>query len=168
MTQTNSPAKDWLEGRRFRAWELKEEGWKQCDIATALGVSEGAVSQWMRRARDGGSDALRSVSPPGAPSRLKPWHQLALLEMLTLGAEAFGFRGAVWTGRRVTALIRQYLGIGYHPGHVTRFLKRWGFTLQKPSRQARQRDEEVIARWQQETWPALKKKRKLKSERSSA
>ena len=166
MTQTNSPPKDWLEGRRLRAWELKQEGWKQCDIASALGVSEGAVSQWMHRAGDGNIDALRSVSPPGAPPRLKPWHQLALMEMLVLGAEAFGFRGAVWTGRRVTALIRQYLGIGYHPGHVTRLLKRWGFTLQKPSRQARQRDEEVITRWQQETWPALKKKRKLKSEPS--
>ena len=27
---------DWREGRR-RAWELKQQGWKQQDIATALG-----------------------------------------------------------------------------------------------------------------------------------
>jgi len=106
--------------------------------------------------------------PSGAPSRLKFWQQLALMEMLVIGAEAFGFRGAVWTGRRVTALIRHHLGIGYHPGHVTRLLKRWGFTLQKPSRQARQRDEEAIARWREETWPAQKKRLKLKSGPSSA
>ena len=168
MTQTNTSPKDWLEGRRLRAWELKQAGWKQCDIASALGVSQGAVSQWMQRAGDGNIDALRSVSPPGVPSRLKFWQQLALMEMLVIGAEAFGFRGAVWTGRRVTALIRHHLGIGYHPGHVTRLLKRWGFTLQKPSRQARQRDEEAIARWREETWPALKKRLKLKSGPSSA
>jgi transposase len=160
MTSTTLSPKDWAEGRRFRAWQLKQEGWKQCDIATALGVSQGAVSQWMRRARQGGSEALHTVSPPGAPPRLKPWHRLALLEMLVVGAEAFGFRGAIWTGRRVAAVIRHYLGIGYHPGHVTRLLKRWGFTLQKPSRQARQRDEQIIARWRQETWPALKKRPK--------
>ena len=168
MTQTPSSPKDWLEGRRLRAWQLKQAGWKQCDIAAALGVSEGAVSQWMQRARTGDIDALRTVPSPGAPSRLKAWQQLALMEMLVLGAEAFGFRGAVWTGRRVTALIRQYLDIGYHPGHVTRLLKRWGFTLQKPARQARQRDEEAIARWRDDTWPALKKRLMLKSEPSSA
>ena len=60
----------------------------------------------MQRARTGDIDALRTVASPGAPSRLKAWQQLALMEMLVLGAEAFGFRGAVWTGRRVTALIR--------------------------------------------------------------
>jgi predicted transcriptional regulator len=37
---------DW---RRKRAWKLKEEGWQQKDIAADLGVSEGAVSQWLKR-----------------------------------------------------------------------------------------------------------------------
>jgi len=35
---------DWREERRKRAWQLKEQGWQQKDIATVLGVSEGAVS----------------------------------------------------------------------------------------------------------------------------
>jgi predicted transcriptional regulator len=47
-------ARDWREGRRLRAWELKQEGWTQQQIADALGVSKGAVSQWMKRAREGG------------------------------------------------------------------------------------------------------------------
>jgi len=127
MTQTNTSPKDWLEGRRLRAWELKQAGWKQCDIASALGVSQGAVSQWMQRAGDGNIDALRSVSPPGAPSRLKFWQQLALMEMLVIGAEAFGFRGAVWTGRRVTALIRHHLGIGYPSRSCYAFTQTLGF-----------------------------------------
>src|SRR5881296_1576870 len=43
---------DWREERRKQAWKLKEQGWPQKDIAVALGVSEGAVSHWMRtRAR---------------------------------------------------------------------------------------------------------------------
>ena len=55
---------DWLEGRRRRAWELKQQGWKQQDIAAALGVTKGAVSQWLRRAREGGVEALRRHPPP--------------------------------------------------------------------------------------------------------
>jgi transcriptional regulator with XRE-family HTH domain len=45
---------DWREERRKRAWDLKEQGWRQKDIAEALGVSEGAVSPWLsRRCLDG-------------------------------------------------------------------------------------------------------------------
>ena len=40
-------APDWREGRRLRAWEPRRQGWKQADIARALGASEGAVSQWV-------------------------------------------------------------------------------------------------------------------------
>src|SRR4051812_24944901 len=66
MTPYTPPPKDWREGRRLRAWDLHAAGWKQRDIAAALGVSEGAVSQWLRRGREGGVAALRHRRPPGA------------------------------------------------------------------------------------------------------
>jgi hypothetical protein len=37
----SSQANDWREGRRLHAFELKEQGWKQTEIADALGVTEG-------------------------------------------------------------------------------------------------------------------------------
>ncbi len=67
----SSKATDWREGRRLRAFELKQEGWSQQNIARALGVGKGALSQWMKRAREGGGkEALRKRSSPGAPPRL--------------------------------------------------------------------------------------------------
>ena len=64
-------ATDWREGRRLRAFELKQQGWSQQDIARALGVGKSAVSQWMKRAREGGGkEALRKPYSPGAPPRL--------------------------------------------------------------------------------------------------
>jgi DNA-directed RNA polymerase specialized sigma24 family protein len=60
---------DWREGRRRRAWELKEQGWKQQDIAAALGVTPGAVSQWLSRARQGGVEALRRHPAAGPTPR---------------------------------------------------------------------------------------------------
>ena len=54
----SSQATDWREGRRLRAFELKERGWKQAEIADALGITEGAASQWMRRAREEGVEGL--------------------------------------------------------------------------------------------------------------
>ncbi len=54
---------DWREERRMQAWKLKEQGWQQKEIAEALGVSEGAVSQWLKRGREGGLEALRAHPP---------------------------------------------------------------------------------------------------------
>src|SRR3712207_8668870 len=69
-TLSSQVASDWREGRRLRAWELKQEGWKQREIARALGVSKGAVSQWMKRAKLEGVEALKHKPPPGAKARL--------------------------------------------------------------------------------------------------
>ena len=64
--ELSKQAADWREGRRLRAWELHEAGWSQAAIAEALGVTEGAVSQWMRRAREGGGpEALRKRTGVG-------------------------------------------------------------------------------------------------------
>ena len=92
----SSQATNWEEGRRLRAWELYQEGWKQRDIANALGVTQGAVSQWLKRGREGGVESLRHQPPPGATPRLSPVQRDQLLKLLSQGAEFFGFQGDVW------------------------------------------------------------------------
>jgi transposase len=153
-------ATDWREGRRLRAFELKEEGWSQQRIAEALGVSKGAVSQWMKRARDGGGvEALKRRPAPGARPRLSEEQRMKLPELLVRGAEAHGFRGEVWTCERVAIVIRREFGVSYHPAHVSRVVRALGLSLQKPARRANQRDEEAIEHWKNERWPELKKGR---------
>ena len=61
---------DWREERRKQAWKLKGQGWPQKDIAVALGVSEGAVSQWIKRGREGGVEALEAHPPKGVSPRI--------------------------------------------------------------------------------------------------
>jgi transposase len=124
-------ATDWREGRRFRAFELKQQGWSQQEIADALGVSKGAVSQWMKRARQGGVQALRRQPAPGAPPRLSEEQRARVPELLERGAEAYGFRGEVWTCERVAEVIRREFGVSYHPAHVSRLLKALRHSLQR-------------------------------------
>jgi transposase len=155
----SSQASDWREGRRLRAFELKERGWKQTQIADALGVTEGAVSQWMKRAREDGVEGLRHKPPPGAPPRLSKEQRAKVPELLERGAEAHGFRGDVWTCERVAEVIRKEFGVSYHPTHVSRLLKALRHSLQKPQRRANQRDEEAIEHWKEKRWPSLKKGR---------
>ena len=156
----SSQANDWREGRRLRAFELKERGWKQTEIADALGVTEGAVSQWMKRARQEGVQALRHKPPPGAPPRLSEDERARRLpELVAQGAEAHGFRGDAWTCERVALVIRREFGVSYHPAHVSRLLKKLRLSLQKPERRADQRDEDAIEHWKDQKWPSLKKGR---------
>ena len=111
-------ATDWREGRRLRAFELKQQGWSQQRIAEALGVSKGAVSQWMKRARDGGggSQALKRRPALGATPRLSEDPRARLPELLERGAEAHGFRGEVWTCERVAISDPQRVRSRLSPG----------------------------------------------------
>lgn len=149
---------DWREGRRLRAHELHQAGWSQARIAEALGVTSGAVCQWLKRAAEGGVEALRRRVPPGARPKLTEEQRARLPELLTRGAEAYGFAGDLWTTKRVAALIERECGVRYHPAHVSRLLRAIGWSVQQPVVRAAQRDEAAITAWQRERWPALKKK----------
>src|ERR1051326_2965570 len=100
-------AATWREGRRQRAWELSQMGWRQRQIATALGVSEGAVRQGRAQVRRDGPEALKQRPRPGRPPRLSPAQQAQVPALLCQGAAAFGFRGDRWTRQRVAEVIRR-------------------------------------------------------------
>src|SRR5208337_68156 len=156
-TTTPSPH-DWKEWRRLRAWELKQQGWTQQDIAYALGASKGAVSHWIHTAEDFGANGLRSHSSPGHPAKLTPSQKWQIPEFLWHGAEAYGFRGDVWTCARVAQVIEEEFGVRYHKDHVGRLLQELHWTPQVPIRRAVQRDEKAIERWRDEVWPELRKR----------
>jgi|SRR5687767_4077609 transposase len=158
---------DWQEGRRLRGWVLARKGWTQQAIAEALGVTQGAVSQWLSRARAGGITALRRRRAPGPRPKLSAAQRDALPALLVRGPEAFGFRGDVWTTKRVTALIAVRFGVRYHPAHVSRLLRAIDWSPQRPIQRATQRDEAAVARWYAERWPALKKGRTRRDAPSS-
>lgn len=142
----------------MRALGLKQEGWTQRKIAEALDVSAPAVSHWLALAKRGGVEALRSHPGPGRVPRLTPAQKRLIPEFLWHGAEAYGFRGQVWTRARIALVIEEELGVRYHKGHVGRLLKELRWTPQMPIRRAIQRDEAAIENWRAEVWPDVRKR----------
>jgi transposase len=164
---TQETYQDWREARRFRAWELHQQGWQQKKIAEALGVTPGAVSQWLKVGREQGVTALRSAtSNRGRKPKLSAEELARLPELLARGAEAYRFRGAVWTRARVAQVIRQEFGVKYSPRHVGRLLQQCNWTPQRPVERADRRDEAAITVWYEQTFPELKKKPRGKGVRS--
>jgi transposase len=158
---------DVREWRRFRALALAQQGWKQRDIATALGVTEGAVSQWLKRARERGQESLRRRIAPGPTPRLTGAQRADLPDLLAKGAESSGFQGAVWTARRIATVIEREFGVHDHPSHVNRLVRSVGLSVQQPEVRATQRDPAKVDAWLQEHWPALENKLATKDARLS-
>src|SRR5438045_2517073 len=125
---------DYAEGRRLRAWELYEQGWRQSAIARALGVTTGAVCQWIKRGRAGGREALYHRKPPGRQPRLTERQGRELLAILARGAEGYGFRGDVWTTKRVAAAVARGFRLRYHPAHRATPARPPGRARPKPTR----------------------------------
>ena len=142
---------------RRRCVELDQMSWKQDSIAQALGLTQGWVSQTLKKYRQQGASALQWRKPPGASTRLTPDQLCQLVEELNKGAEYQGFAGAVWTRPRVNEVIKKLFNVSYDPSQVGRLLKKVGWSRQKPQAKARQQDSRAVAQWRQERLPELKK-----------
>lgn len=143
--------------RRQRAVQLRQENWTLSAIAEALGVTPGAVSQWLTAAQEQGQQALMSQrSRSGRRPKLTAEQTARLLELLGQGAEVSGHLGEQWNGKRVADLIRREFEVSYLPTSIARLLRRLGWSPQKPQVLASQRNEEKIAHFQK-AWDTLKK-----------
>ena len=113
--------------------------------------------RWQAAWQAGGLAALKKAAQPGRPSRLTAEQLQELQILLKQGPSAQGVATDLWTAQRVAHIIHTRFGIQYHPDHVCRLLGQLGWSCQRPTTRAIQRDEAAIRRWKRTTWPALKK-----------
>lgn len=146
------------QARRERAAELFAQGRSQAEVAHQLDVSRQSANRWYTRWQADGTAALRTRGPTGrrpkVPDSALPKVEQALLE----GALAHGFTTDVWTLERIAVVIGGLTGVGLSNPSVWRLLRdRLGWTVQRPQRQAKERDEQAIQHWVQHEWPRIKK-----------
>ena len=153
--------------RRRRGGRLLQRGVAQAEVARRVGVSRATVSEWNERLADGGLEALRA-RPRGRPAGLDPQQRRTLMRALKDGALAAGFVTDLWTLPRVSNLIEKGFGRRYSESQVWRILMSLGFSCQRPSGRALERNESAIKQWKHKRWPALKKTPKNKAGSSSS
>ena len=155
MRPSGSPEQ--LEHRRVQALRLLRAGLSPVEVARQVGVDRRSVRRWKAAARHGGARALSAKPASGRPRRLAVRDLQRLRRWLLRGAQAAGLDTDLWTCPRVAWLIEQRLGVHYHPAHVSRVLHGLGFSPQKPTRRAVERDEARIRAWIEQDWPRVKK-----------
>mgnify|MGYP001380119159 CR=1 FL=1 len=156
-----------LEKRRLKAARLFERGLGPSEIARRLKVSCQSACRWLARLRAGGMSAVQA-QPWGRPSLMSEAQLRDLERALIEGPEKSGYPTPLWTARRVADLIRRKTGVRYHTDHIYRLLARLGWSCQRPTGRALERDEAAIRRWKRRQWPALKKRPSPRGARSSS
>jgi transposase len=157
-----SEANEVLEALRRRAVHAREIGYAVADIAAILGVREETVSRWCVRYEQGGEAALpgRRTGRPVTSGRLLSQEQeLALVDLIdSQTPQELSIPSALWTRAAVQELIQHQTGQRLAIRSVGEYLRRWGFTPQKPVRKAYKQDPEKVEEWLEKTYPEIERR----------
>jgi len=142
----------------MQAARLLEKGVSEAEVARRVGVHRQSVNRWAKQLAESGRAGLKHPGRAGRKPRLSAADVERIKAGLQRGPEALGYTTKLWTAARVGDLIERECGVRYHPAHVWWVLRRIGWSCQRPTGQARERNEAAIRRWKHVRWPALKKK----------
>lgn len=146
------------EDLRRRTVNAVLKGMTHAEAAQVFGVARPTVTRWVTEYRQGGAKALKAKRRGRPPaSRLAP-HEAALVVRLILGRcpDQLRLPFALWTREAVQQLLADRCGLQVSVWTVGRYLKRWGFTPQKPRRRAFEQDPVAVRRWLAEEYPAIR------------
>ena len=133
-------------------------GMKQKQAAELFGVTEQTVCHWMKAYRKKGEKGLRA-GKRGRPHkiRLEPWQAAQTVRAIEdRHPEQLKLPFYLWTRKAVAELIERRFAVRLSVWTVGRYLKRWGFTPQKPLRRAYEQNPKEVERWLKEEYPAIR------------
>ena len=145
------------EDQRRKAILAWRAGESVAAVARVFGVSREAVYQWIGRYARGGAAGLRARRRGKPPTpKLAPHQAATTVRLITdRQPEQLKLPFYLWTREAVQQLIRARYGVDVSVWTVGRYLKRWGFTPQKPARRALQQDPAAVSHWLKTEYPAL-------------
>jgi len=141
-------------------------GKSQAEVARECEVTRQTAMTWARMLAEDPQAWRRK--PLGRPGALDPEDLKRLSKLLVEGALANGFPTELWTLARVVKLIEREFRVKYSVANVWHVLRALGFSSQRPTGRAIQRDEAAIRAWRAKRWPALKKSADEKDAASSS
>jgi len=148
--------------RRRVVQAVTEQGLSKSVAARTFGVSRTSVHHWVDKFKSRGARGLTSKARGRPPRSRLPGHQAATIVRLISDRcpDQLKLPFALWTREAVGQLIHERYGIELSVWTVGRYLRRWGFTPQKPLRRAYERDPAMVKKWLEEEYPAIRRQAK--------
>jgi len=159
-----------LAERREQAVRLYQSG--KCKNYTEIGVIVGAhpitIGKWIRSWKKDGLRKLKNVNKGGRPvgmcRRLLPHEETQIRkDLVDYCPDQLKMPFALWTRQAVRLHIKSLFRIDLPIRTVGEYLKRWGFTPQKPVKRAYQRSDAAVQDWLENKFPAIREQAKAEN-----
>ena len=161
ITDTRSLSKDSRSELRLRAVKayLSTPGRNMGKIAELFSVRRQTLRKWINLHKETGAKSL-SYDSRGAKkwqhTTLKFWQASAIKRLITdKTPDQLQFAFMLWTREAVQGLIEHKYQIKMPLSTVSGYLKRWGFTPQKPKLQSYKQQPEAVQKWIDEKYPEI-------------
>ena len=158
---------DELYAIRKQVVRLKKQGRKGSEIAEIVGIYETRVSQiWKAYQADGlaGIKPQTSGRKKDSGRRLSPEEEREIRSVIiNKTPEQLKLEGFLWTRAKICTYIKKTYRKAIVPQVISRYLKRWGLTCQRPTKRAYGQDIARIEKFQQEEYPEISKRAKTEN-----
>jgi transposase len=149
---------------RNQAIRLRKAGKTHKEIAEIIGVDPTTPCKWYRAYLRDGKTAIQ-IKKRGRPKNdgrtLTPEQEKELQKAIhDKCPDQLKLPFALWTRRAVMQLIKQLWAIDMPIRTVGEYLKRWGFTPQRPLRKAYKQNPKAVAAWLNEDYPDIAQRAK--------
>ena len=150
--------------RRKQVIRLHRKGMPVMQIVEHSGLSWYAVNAAIRRYLAEGAGALKPAArgrKAGSGRSLSEEQEAAIRQIICdKRPEQLKMAFALWNRAAVMQLIEDECGIKLSVRGVGNYLKRWGFTPQKPIKKAYEQRPEAVQAWLDEEYPEIEKRAK--------
>jgi len=144
---------------RKRTVAAVRKGMSISEASRAFGVSRQAIYQWQARVEKGGTRGLNSRKRGRrGGGQLAPWQLGQIARSITDRCpDQLKLPFALWTREAVQQLIAARFDIHVSVWTVGRYLRKMGFTPQKPLRRAYEQNPKVVAQWLKVKYPRIRR-----------
>lgn len=153
-----------LHERRKQAVRLHRKGVKVMQVVAMTGLSYPTVVAAIARFDKGGWAALKPAGRGrslGDARRLDAVSELRIQKLIIeRRPEQLKMEFALWTRAAVMQLIERECGLKLPVRTVGEYLKRWGFTPQKPIKRAYEQRPEAVQAWLKDQYPPIERRAK--------
>lgn len=149
---------------RKQVVRLRKKGLSNQEISTIVGLCQSHVSTIWKKYERGGLDAIKPGlrgRRHGAQRELTAEQEAGLQTLLVdKTPDQLRLSFALWTRDAVRLAIKQIYGIDLPLRTITDYLKRWGFTPQRPTKRAYEQNPKAVEQWHQTVYPQIRAKAK--------
>jgi transposase len=149
---------------RKKGIALIKKGVKKGVVAQMFGVDKNTVTNWWKNYQNNGTSSFKSKKRgvKSEDKKLLSTKQEQEIQKMIIDTmpNQLKLDFALWTRKAVKELVEREFGVVLAINTMGDYLRKWGFTPQKPKKKAYEQCSKMVQKWIEEEYPAIQKRAK--------